>query len=122
MQVAWVVHLWGSTIQAGSVGRFGPLQFGGPRCRWPLAENHQGRYRERASVLAWRHPFLAGIFWESTSFYQKSAETTTLFVKRTTKAVRNRRRIPRGRSERDARTRDRGSLGGKPQPIRRVRV
>src|SRR5512135_3803935 len=22
--------------QAGSVGRFGPLQFGGPRCRWPL--------------------------------------------------------------------------------------
>ena len=70
--------------QAGSVGRFGPLQFGGPRCRWPLAENHQGRYRERVSVQAWRHPRLAGIFGESTSFYQKSAETTTLFVKRTT--------------------------------------
>ncbi|MGA7500757.1 MAG: hypothetical protein WBX00_28850, partial [Isosphaeraceae bacterium] len=42
-------------------------------------------YRERVSVQAWRHPFLAGIFGESTSFYQKSAETTTLFVKRTTK-------------------------------------
>jgi hypothetical protein len=27
---------------------------------------------------------LAGIFRESTSFYQESAETTTLFVKRTT--------------------------------------
>ena len=48
--------------QAGSVGRFGPLQFGGTRCRWPLAGNRQGRYRERASVLAWRHPFLAGFF------------------------------------------------------------
>ena len=56
-----------------------------PRCRGPLARNRQGRYRERASVLAWRHPFLAGLFGESTSLYQKSAETTTLFVKRTTK-------------------------------------
>jgi len=28
---------------------------------------------------------LPGFFWESTSLYQKSAETTTLFVKRTTK-------------------------------------
>ena len=71
--------------QAESVGRFGPLQFGGPRCRWPLAENHQGRYRERVSVQAWRHPFLAGLFGESTSLYQKSAESATLFVKRTTK-------------------------------------
>ena len=44
----------------------------------------QGRYRERASVLAWRHPFLAGVFGESTPFYQKSAETTTLFVERST--------------------------------------
>ncbi len=57
-----------------------------PAFKWPLAENHQRRYRERVSVQAWRHSFLAGIFGESTSFYQKSAETTTLFVKRTTKA------------------------------------
>jgi hypothetical protein len=28
---------------------------------------------------------LPGFFWESTSFYQESVETTTLFVKRTTK-------------------------------------
>ena len=27
---------------------------------------------------------LPGLFWESASFYQKSAETMTLFVKRTT--------------------------------------
>ena len=33
------------------------------------------------------HPFLAGVFGESTSFYQKSAETTTLFVERSTSAV-----------------------------------
>src|SRR5271157_5350636 len=72
--------------QAGSVGRSGQPQFGGTRCPGPLAGNPQGRYREQASVLAWRHPFLAGIFWESTSLYQKSVESATLFVKRTTKA------------------------------------
>src|SRR5208337_2789456 len=73
-----------AAAQAGSIGRLRPLQFGGPWCRWPLAENHRGRYRERASVQAWRHPFLAGLFGESTSLYQKSAESATLFVKRTT--------------------------------------
>ena len=57
-------------------------RLGGPRCRWPLAENHQGRYN--ALVQAWRHPFLAGLFGEFTSLYQKSAESATLFVKRTT--------------------------------------
>src|SRR5271157_1504031 len=71
--------------QAGSVGRSGQPQFGGTRCPGPLAGNPQGGYREQASVLAWRHPFLAGIFWESTSLYQKSAQSATLFVKRTTK-------------------------------------
>ena len=34
-----------------------------------LQEILRRSYREQASVLAWRHPFLAGIFWESTSFY-----------------------------------------------------
>ena len=37
---------------AESVGRSGPPQFGGKRCRGPLAGNPQGRYREHASVLA----------------------------------------------------------------------
>ena len=49
-------------VQAESVGQFGPLLFGGTQCREPLARNRQGRYRERDSVLAWRHPFLAGFF------------------------------------------------------------
>jgi hypothetical protein len=49
--------------QAESVGQFGPLQFGGTRCRMPLAGNRQGRYRKRASVLAWRHPCPCRIFW-----------------------------------------------------------
>ncbi len=70
--------------QAESVGQFGPLLFGGTQCREPLARNRQGRYRERDSVLAWRHPFLAGFFGGPASLYQKSVETTTLFVKRTT--------------------------------------
>lgn len=33
---------------------------------------------------------LLGFFWESTSFYQESVETTTLFVKRTTYTERRR--------------------------------
>jgi hypothetical protein len=56
----WAVHE--AAAQAESAGRFGPLLFGGTRCREPLARNRQGRYTERDSGLAWRHPFLAGFF------------------------------------------------------------
>ena len=33
---------------------------------------------ESGTVLAWRHPFLAGFFGGPASLYQKSVETTTL--------------------------------------------
>src|SRR5271157_6293840 len=57
-----------AAAQAESVGRTGPPQFGGTRCPWPLAGNPQGRYREQASVLAWRHPFLAGFLGSPPPF------------------------------------------------------
>ena len=43
----------------------------------------------RNGAWSWHSGVLSvpGFFWEFTSFYKKSAETATLFVKRTTKAL-----------------------------------